>query len=185
MKSIASITARVGMQTAGSPSPERSSAGATPQQGSQTPGSEPPDRLPDRWVMQLFARFAAIWPHHWPRIVESCGYDALVREWGEALAGLTPQEIRQGIAHCRARHTWTPTPAEFLAAARGDGEETEEQAAFRALAERCQGPALALPARPWSERKAVGLAYLAQIKASLKGGIGPNAAQEALQRAQE
>lgn len=78
----------------------------------------------------------------------------MANEWAEGLAGMSGDQIKQAIDHCRATMKWSPTIAEFREASmRG---ETAEQRAQRARLKNADTERLALPSRTWAEQRADG-----------------------------
>lgn len=70
----------------------------------------------------LFARFRAIYLNRWddqfatPELLQSA-----MREWGEALFGFDPSEIRRGLSRSRHECEWPPSIAKFVELARDNG----------------------------------------------------------------
>lgn len=84
-----------------------------PQTCSDKPG------LKIEWVAALFKRFESIWGDKWLNRVGNLEMLRVVTEdWSQALDGFTGDEIKRGIDTCRAKHTWPPSIAEFIEAAR-------------------------------------------------------------------
>lgn len=135
--------------------------------GPSTSSSSQRQEQPGHWIDALFGKFAVIWPRDWAGIVERVGdVDLLKREWAEGLAGMTGDQMRAAIAHCRANLKWAPTIAEFREAAKtGDTPEQRAQAARLAAADAER--ALALPAMTWEERRAAGRSAMADLMSRL------------------
>ena len=87
-----------------------------------------------RWSAALLSRFSVIWPKAWADVTALTPHELLVAEWAKGLDGLTAEEIRQGLDHCRSNLTWPPAIAEFRAACHGGANA--EQRAFAARAQR-------------------------------------------------
>ena len=105
------------------------------------------------------SRFAAIWPRHWAKQMTGVNLDAVRDEWAAGLAGLTGEQIKAGIDHCRIDCLYPPSIAEFRKACMGG--DTTEQRAFQARAAQEQP---ALPARTWAESKADGQRLLDEAR---------------------
>lgn len=70
----------------------------------------PKETLPAKWVAALFARFQVRYLHKWTSAIE--GIEELaVTEWGEILAGVTPEQITTGLANLDGE--WPPTAQGF------------------------------------------------------------------------
>lgn len=124
-----------------------------------------PARLPESWIKAMFGRFALIWPRDWASIVERIDdLDALRQEWAEGLAGMSGDQIKTAIVHCRAHLFWSPSIAEFRQAGIAD---SPEQRAFKARLARQRTELDALPSRTWAERKAEGGRHARAILASI------------------
>ena len=68
------------------------------------------ETLPAKWVAALFARFQVRYLHKWTSAIE--GIEELaVQEWGEILAGVTPDQITTGLANLDSE--WPPTAQGF------------------------------------------------------------------------
>lgn len=72
-----------------------------------------PQPLPVHWVERLFERLAAILGARIADIVAGADPKDVKREWAEALAGYTDDELRRGIAATRTRK-FPPNLPEFL-----------------------------------------------------------------------
>lgn len=70
--------------------------------------------LADRVIERLWERMGEIYGHRWP---SSYGDDALKgagRTWAKGLAGITPDQVADGISACMASaEPWPPTLPEF------------------------------------------------------------------------
>lgn len=112
------------------------------------------------------ARFGRIWPGKWQDQAEQAGgMEALVEEWQLGLHGLSGEQIKRGIAHCRQHATWPPSIAEFRQACT-DGS-TLEQRAFQARAD--ADAQLALPSETSAEARERNRCRLAELMAIVKG----------------
>jgi hypothetical protein len=69
--------------------------------------------IPEKWVERLFERLAAILGARMADIVAGSDPAAVKREWSQALAGFSDDEIRRGIAGTRTRK-FPPNLPEFL-----------------------------------------------------------------------
>lgn len=145
--------------------PQTSGQPSTP--ASSHAGSKPP--LESRWIEQLFARFALIWPRAWADQYGAVPADLLAAEWAGGLAGLSGAEIRHGIEHCRAERAWPPSIAEFRKACRGGS--TDEQRAMSARLDQSDAERLALPSRTWADRRADGQRQAREALARLRQGM--------------
>lgn len=125
--------------------------------------------MPRKWVDALFAKFLAIWPREWADRVAIVGADPMASEWAEGLAGLTPEQVRTAIAHCRNTLKWPPSIAEFREAARS-GMTAEQRAMAARLAE-SDAERLALPSRTWADRRADGHRQAREMLARLYQGM--------------
>ena len=68
------------------------------------------EAMPSKWVAALFAKLQAIYLQKWTSAIE--GIEELaVKEWGEVLAGMTGEQIRQGLYNLDSE--WPPTALEF------------------------------------------------------------------------
>jgi hypothetical protein len=135
-------------------------------------GSRPP--LAERWVKQIFARFALIWPDQWPRVLhlahaapDQPNEALFVAEWAQGLAGFTGAEIAHGIERASKSCHWPPSIARFRELAI-DGA-TREQRAFYARAAAADAEH-ALPTKTWAETRESGRRHLRELKAALRGG---------------
>lgn len=91
----------------------------------------------------------------------------MAQDWADGLAGMTPEQMRAAIDHCRNTMKWAPTIAEFRAASLGD--MTAEQRVMARALEAADADRLALPSKTWAERRESGRAQAAAILASLRG----------------
>ncbi len=67
----------------------------------------------------LFKKFTAIYLQRWTDQFRSADdLSVAMSEWGQGLADLSGDEIKCGIAACRAALAWPPTIAEFRGLAR-------------------------------------------------------------------
>lgn len=69
--------------------------------------------LPDEWVEKLFAKLTAIYGAKMKNQWDGVDLRLVKAEWGEALAGYDPKEIKAGLDACRQRD-WPPILPEFL-----------------------------------------------------------------------
>jgi hypothetical protein len=69
-------------------------------------------------ITWLFERFSIIWGQKWDKPHDDKP-EAIAEEWTDALAGLSRQAIKRGLAKARQTLTWPPTIAEFLQACQG------------------------------------------------------------------
>lgn len=124
------------------------------------------------------AKFGCIWGAKWQSHVETCGGpEAVAGEWQQGLAGMSGEQIKHALAHCRLQADWPPSIAEFRAAAH-DGA-TAEQRAFQARLNAEDEASKALPAETWAESRNRGKAHLHALKAKLRGSLTPQEDAEA------
>ncbi len=88
-----------------------------------------PEAISRKWIDALFCRFGRIWPKAWADGIAVADFDGLAQEWSEGLAGLTGDEIKEGLRVCRGSRTWPPCVAEFRADCRPKNVHTS--AAYR------------------------------------------------------
>lgn len=86
-------------------------------------------------------------------------------EWAKGLAGLTGEEIRIGIDHCRTHATWPPSIAEFRTACRGGA--TAEQRAYAARAREDQKGTKALRHGTWGDTAVVVAEHVQSVRATI------------------
>ncbi len=101
-------------------------------QTSTRSGAAVDNRLSMKWSAALLARFATIWPRAWGETTKLASHDDLIAEWAKGIDGLSGEEIRHGIDHCRAHSTWPPSIAEFRTACRGGANAEQRAYAARA-----------------------------------------------------
>lgn len=118
-----------------------------------------------KWSAALLARFANIWPRAWGETTKLASHDDLIAEWAKGLAGLTGDEIRIGIDHCRTHATWPPSIAEFRTACRGGA--TAEQRAYAARAREDQEGTKALRHGTWGDTAAVVTEHVQAVRAKV------------------
>ena len=106
-----------------------------------------------KWAAALLARFAVMWPKAWADSLAGLDLNMLRAEWAKGIAGLSGEEIRHGIDHCRTHNPWPPSIAEFRTACRGGA--TAEQRAYAARARDDQEGAKALRHGTWGDPAAV------------------------------
>ena len=109
-----------------------------------------PERISRKWVEAMFCRFARIWPKAWADHLGTVTPNDHADEWAIGLAGLSGEEIGEGIEAARRECPWPPSIAEFRRLATGGA--TAEQRAFTALARREQEHK-ALTQGTWQERR--------------------------------
>lgn len=80
-----------------------------------------------RWSAALLARFSIIWPRQWADTTKGTNMEAMEAEWAKGISGLTGEEIKAGIDHCREYSSWPPSIAEFRQACKG-GANAEQRA---------------------------------------------------------
>ena len=84
--------------------------------------------------MALFARMRGIytqkWTDQWSTPQE---LEASMREWSEALDGITAEQMKRGISKCRETMDWPPTPSQFLKAAGVGSSGAPAHKAYKAL----------------------------------------------------
>jgi len=80
------------------------------------------------------------------------------REWAEAIAGLSGNEIKVGISNCRNDKSWPPSIAEFIALAKESSKDWEHNGQAYKLHQR---------ALPKPVNRAVGRSALQGLKAAL------------------
>lgn len=64
-------------------------------------------------VEALFQEFEVMYGSRFIEMWKTANADLIKQRWGEALAGFSVREVRQGLAACRAK-PWPPTLPEFL-----------------------------------------------------------------------
>lgn len=70
--------------------------------------------LPEKWAQRIFVRMSAIYGYLWTsRHGTEDTWQVARREWSQALAGLTPEQLDHGIVQCRTHHKMPPTLPEF------------------------------------------------------------------------
>jgi hypothetical protein len=69
--------------------------------------------LPTPWVEKIFTRLSAQLGHKVADLYACVAPDIVKAEWGNALAGFHPNEIKRGIDACQTR-IFAPTLGEFL-----------------------------------------------------------------------
>ena len=120
------------------------------------------------WTDALMTKFGAIYGAKWHDNVIACGgLDSVTAEWQHGLSGLSGEQIKRAIEHCRINHAWPPSIAEFRAAATDNS--TPEQRAFRKRLADGNAAMRALPKETWAETRARGAARLAELIAMLEG----------------
>lgn len=78
------------------------------------------DGVPMAWIKRLHARCAAIWPDSWAsRIPEpnTPEHNLALREWREALAPYSRDELDEALSECRDVLNEAPTIAQLITAA--------------------------------------------------------------------
>lgn len=132
---------------------------------STNPSSLTDSELLTKWVAALLARFAVIWPKAWADSLAGLDLNMVRAEWAKGIEGLSGDEIRQGIDHCRNHATWPPSIAEFRTACRGGS--TAEQRAYAARAKADQAEVKALRHGTWGDTAANVVTHVKQVKATL------------------
>ena len=79
-------------------------------QTSKKTGSKKSEPMPAHWVAALFARFQALYGHRWTSAIDGIEQQA-VEAWGDALAGLTGEQIRAGVD--TLADEWPPSAPRF------------------------------------------------------------------------
>lgn len=143
---------------------------ATNQHMTAVPASTSPSSLPDngllmKWATALLARFAVIWPKAWADSLAGLDIHMLTAEWAKGLEGLTGEEIRHGIDHCRANNTWPPSIAEFRTACRGGANA--EQRAYAARSSYDQEGVRAMRHGTWVDTAAVVADHVQSVRATI------------------
>lgn len=90
----------------------------------------------------------------------------MAQEWAEGLAGMTADQMRAAIDHCRSTMKWAPSIAEFREAAKA-GMTAEQRTMSARLAE-ADAERLALPSRTWADRRADGQRQAREMLAMLQ-----------------
>jgi hypothetical protein len=72
--------------------------------------------LPAHWISALFKKFQARYLHKWTSAIEGIE-EVAVEEWSQALAGLTGDQLKNGIDSWKG--DWPPTAEEFRSACIG------------------------------------------------------------------
>lgn len=78
-----------------------------------TTQSETSRVLPSGWVDRLFERFAAMYGKHWFDQWAQTPMDDVKAVWAEDLAGMSGEQIRKALDHCKANNKFPPTCPEF------------------------------------------------------------------------
>lgn len=103
---------------------------------STEPSSRPDSEHLMRWAAALIARFAVIWPKSWADSLAGLDVDMLRSEWAKGISGLTGEEIKAGIDHCRSHCVWPPSIAEFRQACKGGANAEQRAYAARSMDDR-------------------------------------------------
>lgn len=74
--------------------------------------------LPLPWVERLFARFSVMYGKHWLEMWNGIPMSAVMAAWSEDLAGVTADQIRKALDHCKGNAKFPPTCPEFVAMCR-------------------------------------------------------------------
>lgn len=70
--------------------------------------------IPAAWVDRLFDRFAAMYGKHWFDLWSDVPMADVKNAWREDLAGVTGEQIRHGLEHCKTHNKFPPTLPEFV-----------------------------------------------------------------------
>lgn len=91
----------------------------------------------------MFAKFKIIYLQKWTDQFKSdAELQSAMAEWGEALSGLSGQQIKRALHACRKSMPWPPSIAEFLAMA-GDTHKGAAYQLFRPALPKPRDAALA------------------------------------------
>ena len=102
--------------------------------------------MPERWVSRLFSKFQVRYVHKWTSALTSPELIELaVVEWGQELAGLSPEQVRHGLESLEG--DWPPSAPGFRKACLGGADARHQSAAYR--------PFRALPGKPSSRETAL------------------------------
>lgn len=124
--------------------------------------SEP---LPKSVTIRLFARFQVIYTHKWTSAVPAGKiYDLAVEEWSERLAGLTVEQIKNGIDNLPSE--WMPTPLQFKDLCLGTNKDLTHASGAYKLFEKPKGIEMSKELK--EEYRNKGRDILRGIKESLK-----------------
>jgi hypothetical protein len=130
-----------------------------------------PEPISTKWIESLFARFTAIWPQVWLDITATVDPAILAHEWSLGLAGLSGEEIKRGIDHCRAHSRFPPSIAEFRSACRPG---TAEQRALAARLAAADAQARLLPSSTHADQRQRGQEHIRAILERLKSDLKPD-----------
>ena len=89
--------------------------------------TEPSTPLPSAWIDRLFERLSAFYGNKFLDLWRNLDAQSVRRAWAEELAGFTPDELKRGLAACRARE-WPPTLPEFMGLCRPSRDAKAEWA---------------------------------------------------------
>ncbi len=74
-----------------------------------------------KWTLLLFKRFSNIYLEKWnEKFSDVKLLEAHLDEWSIGLKGLTPEQVKCGIDHCRIHTIWPPSISEFILFAKGN-----------------------------------------------------------------
>lgn len=74
--------------------------------------------LPLPWIDRLFLRFGAMYGKHWIDLWNDVPMESVKAVWAEDLAGVTADQIRKALDHCKVGQKFPPTCPEFVAMCR-------------------------------------------------------------------
>ena len=115
-------------------------------------------QLPMKWQQALFERFKSVYRNKFmSKFASAAEYNETMREWGIALADLTPDQLKCGIEQSIKTLAWPPEIAEFIALAKGVGGWEHKGGAYK----------LHQRALPKPIDRAAGRAALAELRRAL------------------
>ena len=77
-----------------------------------------PSALPSAWIDRLFARFHAMYGKHWLDLWGGAPMADVKAVWAEDLSGVSGEQIRRALDHCKGNAKFPPTCPEFVALCR-------------------------------------------------------------------
>lgn len=94
------------------------------------PSLEP--SLDRKWIALLFKRFNNIYLSKWTdQFTNAQLLEAHMQEWSIGLYGLTPYQLKQGVAQCRTNSDWPPEISKFIAYATSEESLVHKSEAYR------------------------------------------------------
>ena len=81
-------------------------------------------QLPEHWQTALFEKFKKTYRNKFTsKFADTVEYEETMREWGVALADLTPAQIKLGIELSIKTLAWPPEISEFIELAKSGGRD--------------------------------------------------------------